>query len=85
MTSTPQLLHVDVGDDGPGIEPAARAKIFERLYTTRDVPGRTVGTGLGLAIVGEIAAAMGGTCTLADRPGPGAEFRLTVRTGNNEG
>ena len=51
-------LHVD--DDGPGIAPADLPHVFERLYTSRTVPGRTVGTGIGLAIVRELAAAMGG-------------------------
>ena len=74
-------LTIDVADDGPGITPAARAKVFERLYTTRDAPGRAVGTGLGLAIVTEIAAAMGGGCTLVEGSGRGAQFRLSVQTG----
>ena len=34
--------------------------MFERLYTSRTVPGRTFGTGIGLAIVRELAVAMGG-------------------------
>ena len=36
-------LHVD--DDGPGIAPADLPRVFERLYTSRTVPGRTLGTG----------------------------------------
>ncbi len=47
-------LHVD--DDGPGIAPADLPRVFERLYTSRTVPGRTLGTGIGLAIVRELAA-----------------------------
>jgi two-component system sensor histidine kinase BaeS len=42
-------LHVD--DDGPGIAPADLPHVFERLYTSRTAPGRTLGTGIGLAIV----------------------------------
>ncbi len=37
---------VDIGDDGPGIPPEARDRVFESFYTTKDV-GR--GSGLGLA------------------------------------
>jgi two-component system sensor histidine kinase BaeS len=51
-------LHVD--DDGPGIAPADLPHVFERLYTSRTVPGRTLGTGIGLAIVRELASAMDG-------------------------
>ncbi len=55
---------VRVDDDGPGIDTAEAARVFERLYTSRTVPGRRVGTGLGLAIVRELAAAMGGTARI---------------------
>ena len=51
---------VCVDDDGPGIAPEDCARVFERLYTSRTVPGRTLGTGIGLAIVRELAPAMGG-------------------------
>ncbi|HEU5307474.1 MAG TPA: HAMP domain-containing sensor histidine kinase, partial [Acidimicrobiia bacterium] len=51
-------LHVD--DDGPGIAPADLPHVFERLYTSRTAPGRTLGTGIGLAIVHELAVAMDG-------------------------
>ena len=49
-----------VDDDGPGIAPADLPHVFDRLYTSRTVPGRVVGTGIGLAIVRELAVAMGG-------------------------
>ncbi|HHK9914859.1 two-component system sensor histidine kinase RstB [uncultured Enterobacter sp.] len=51
-----------VEDDGPGIEPAEREKVFEpfvRLDPSRD--RATGGCGLGLAIVRSIAQAMGGS------------------------
>ena len=44
-----------VTDDGPGIPAEDRAHVFERLYTARSSPGRSVGTGLGLAIVRQLA------------------------------
>jgi two-component system sensor histidine kinase BaeS len=69
-------LVVVVTDDGPGIPPGDVEKVFARLYTVRETPGRTVGTGLGLAIVQEIAAAMGGHAT-ADTPAAGGA-RITV-------
>jgi two-component system sensor histidine kinase BaeS len=51
---------VRVVDDGPGIAPDDLPHVFDRLYTSRTTPGRTVGTGIGLAIVRELADAMGG-------------------------
>lgn len=53
-------VDVRIADDGPGIAPDDLPRVFERLYTSRTVPGRSVGTGLGLAIVRELAHAMGG-------------------------
>lgn len=53
-------VELRVRDDGPGIAPADAPRVFERLFVSRDRPGRSVGTGLGLAIVSELAAAMGG-------------------------
>ena len=52
---------VIVTDDGPGIPADVGMRVFERLYTGRDGPGRAIGTGLGLAIVRELSVAMGGT------------------------
>lgn len=53
-----------VDDDGPGIPPDERDRIFDRLYSTARPPARPgTGTGLGLAIVRELAQAMGGTAT----------------------
>lgn len=66
-----------VGDDGPGVEPDERTKVFERLFVSRSTPGRSVGTGLGLAIVGELAGAMGGTATV-DPDAAGATFVVTL-------
>jgi signal transduction histidine kinase len=71
------LLVVD--DDGPGIPPADRARVIEPF--TRLDEARSAGTGgagLGLAIVRDIAAAHGGSLAIADRPGGGARFVVTL-------
>ncbi len=67
-----------VGDDGPGIDPAERERVFERLYVSRTTPGRSVGTGLGLAIVGELSHAMGGEASADASATPGATFRVRL-------
>jgi len=63
-----------VTDDGPGISPDDRSHVFDRLYTVRSSPGRSVGTGLGLAIVRQLATAMGGTATVETPPEGGTRF-----------
>jgi two-component system sensor histidine kinase BaeS len=65
-------LHVD--DDGPGIAPNDLPHVFERLYTSRTVPGRTLGTGIGLAIVRELALAMGGDARVQPIDTEGTRF-----------
>ncbi|HEY4398854.1 MAG TPA: HAMP domain-containing sensor histidine kinase [Acidimicrobiia bacterium] len=71
-------LEVRVDDDGPGIDPADLPHVFERLYTSRTVPGRKVGTGLGLAIVHELSAAMGGTTDVRALDGQGTRFVVRI-------
>lgn len=64
-----------VRDHGPGIPPAARARIFRRF--DRAQVKRTVGgSGLGLAIVDAIAKGHGGHCAVTDTPGGGATFTV---------
>ena len=67
-----------VVDDGPGIPSGQETLVFERLYTVRDTPGRSVGTGLGLAIVRELAAAMGGSARVEAAPGAGTRFVVSL-------
>jgi two-component system OmpR family sensor kinase len=66
-------------DDGPGIEPHQRARIFERFHRTDHSRARkTGGAGLGLAIVQAIVQAHGGSIHVGDTPRGGArvEFEL---------
>jgi signal transduction histidine kinase len=67
----PGAFLLEVADDGPGIPPEDLPHVFDRLYTSRGVPGRRVGTGLGLAIVHELAQAMRGTVHVDAPPGGG--------------
>jgi signal transduction histidine kinase len=69
------LAALTVEDDGPGVAPDDRERVFERF--TRGAHAREGGFGLGLAIARELARRMGGDLRLAGGP-PGARFVLTL-------
>lgn len=67
-------VFLDVSDDGPGIPPEIRTRVFEPYVTTRQVGE---GMGLGLAICKKILLDHGGDLELAGSSGSGTTFRLT--------
>jgi signal transduction histidine kinase len=71
---------VTVRDDGPGIPPADRERVFDRFTRLDDARARDAGgTGLGLAIVRELVRRHHGTVTLGDAsPGLRVDIRLPV-------
>jgi signal transduction histidine kinase len=72
-------LRLWVTDDGPGVPPAERGRVFERFYRGVDAPPG--GTGLGLAIVEGIVRAHGGTVGVSDSESGGARFDLRLPIG----
>ncbi|MFI5890322.1 ATP-binding protein [Actinoplanes sp. NPDC051513] len=71
---------ITVRDDGPGISPEDRERVFDRFTRLDDARARDGGgTGLGLAIVRELVRRHGGTVTLGDAsPGLRVDVRLPV-------
>ena len=70
------LSVVEVCDNGPGIAPEERQRVFDRFY--RALGTKTSGTGLGLAIVKRIVDIHRGTIEIDDGlDGKGTTFRLT--------
>jgi len=72
---------LDVVDEGHGVDPGDRQKIFESFYQGKPpVEGRVKGSGLGLAIAREYALAHGGRIEVLDRSDGrrGARFRLML-------
>jgi signal transduction histidine kinase len=67
------LLHVD--DDGPGVPPDQRERVFDRFQRGEDAS--VEGSGLGLAIVRAAARQQGADVSLADSPLGG--LRVEIR------
>ena len=69
---------IDLRDQGPGVAPADRARIFEPFFRGEVQPeGAVRGTGIGLSIVREYVQAHGGRVDLLS-DGPGAHFRIEL-------
>lgn len=70
-----ERVRIEVEDNGPGIEPRHRARIFERFYRVDKGRSREVGgTGLGLAIVKHLAEAMDGSVGVSPATPHGSIF-----------
>ena len=75
-----------VVDDGPGIAPEDRDRIFERFTRLDEARARDEGgTGLGLAIVQDIVTRHGGTVTATDPTDPAGGARFVVRLPSTNG
>lgn len=72
-------IHLQVKDNGIGMSPEFKEKIFESFAREdRTRVRKTQGTGLGMAITKYIVDAMGGTITVASEQGKGSEFHVAV-------
>ncbi len=66
-------IRARVTDDGPGIPPELREKVFEAFYRGREEPERP-GSGLGLSIAQAIVSAHGGRIWIEGAAGSGSAF-----------
>lgn len=71
------VIVLQVLDDGPGVSPADRERIFDRFYRARGK--EETGSGLGLAIAQRVAVLHGGEIRLTAGIGDGAGFELCLR------
>jgi len=77
-----RTVELVVEDDGHGVAPDDRERIFERFVRLDEARGRDAGgSGLGLAIVAEIVRAHGGTVTVSDGRLGGAAFTVVLPAG----
>jgi two-component system sensor histidine kinase BaeS len=73
LAATNGRISVAVDDNGPGVAPDERERIFRPFWSRDDS-----GTGLGLAIAHELAAALGGSIRLESETGRGSRFELVL-------
>lgn len=78
-------IQIEVCDDGAGIEPQHRLRIFERFYRVDAGRSRDMGgTGLGLSIVKHLVGAMHGEVAVRDNVAGGSIFRVTLPADSNQ-
>src|SRR5207237_1315235 len=73
LDSKNSVVRVIVADNGPGIPPAEREKLFLPYYSTK-----RRGSGLGLAIVRRIIAEHGGSVDVSDNTPHGTRFTIEL-------
>jgi signal transduction histidine kinase/ActR/RegA family two-component response regulator len=66
---------LEIGDNGPGMNPDVMARIFDPFFTTKPI-GK--GTGLGLAITKQLVHKMEGEIFVESEPGEGTRFNVIV-------
>ena len=75
-------FYFSVADNGPGVEPAVRRKIFEKFQQASEtLADRPQGSGLGLTISRQIVEFFGGRIWVESVPGRGAKFSFIVPVG----
>ncbi len=75
-------VELSVRDEGPGMDEATRARVFERFFQGDMGPARGhEGMGIGLAIARELTEMHGGFLSVASEPGRGSTFTLSLPLG----
>lgn len=77
LRAAEDAIILQVLDDGPGVRPADRERIFDRFY--RAAGKDEAGSGLGLAIAKRVAVLHGGEIRFTEGLGGGAGFELRLR------
>jgi signal transduction histidine kinase len=78
----PPRVLIEVADNGMGVHPTVRARLFQPFVTTRELSG---GSGLGLSVVQEIIAAHGGKVSFETKLGHGSVFRVLLPEASGAG
>lgn len=74
-----RAVRLEVHDEGPGLDPAIQASIFEPFHRApREHPGARTSVGLGLFVVRTLSEAQGAQVNVESVPGRGTTFVVTV-------
>lgn len=79
ISGEPHERLVRISDNGPGIAPKHREKIFEKFYRVQEEKTPGTGSGLGLSIAKEIVQSHGGRIWVESELGQGSTFYFTIR------
>jgi signal transduction histidine kinase len=69
---------ISVRDDGPGISPEDKLRLFQKFSRGATMTGQATGTGLGLAFCKMAIEAHGGQIDVESEPGKGSTFTFTL-------
>lgn len=83
LTGDGEMFYLSVSDDGPGIEPEERSRIFTAFYQVNN-EHQMPGTGIGLAFSRTLAEGLNGRLQLTESPLGGSCFTLSLPLGNTK-
>jgi PAS domain S-box-containing protein len=75
---TPDIVCLQVADEGPGLAEADRERLFDLYYRAADASKRAAGAGIGLFVSRALVEGMGGTLTASNGETVGAVFRVCL-------
>ncbi|UCG31826.1 MAG: PAS domain S-box protein [Phycisphaerales bacterium] len=81
LDDRPEVIQVEIGDDGCGIAPEHQTSLFDPFFTTRKKQG---GTGLGLSIVHGIVSEHGGSVGIRSLPNHGTTVTVVLPLANTK-
>jgi signal transduction histidine kinase len=78
FTGADGVLRLSVDDEGPGVPPADRDRIWQPFVRLEEGGSAPAGTGLGLSVVRQLVSEAGGRWSVSDVPGRGARFCIEL-------